>query len=346
MDPLALTSTLLSSFKVTKSFDVNRRPLTSLCFDDTGDLCVTSAEDESLKVYDCRDGTLKTTVYSRKYGVGLARFTHQAGNVIYGSTKEDDTLRYLSLHDNKFIRYFRGHKKRVISLEMSPLDDHLISSSLDNTVRLWDLRSPNCQGLINATSTPIASIDNAGLVFGVGMGSETIRLYDIRSYDTGPFATWTIRDPDSPKDNSYWTSLKFTNDGQHILITTSGNIHYLIHAFEGRIVKRLVGSTGSTSSDQQNGGTSHRCGEEVGLSPDAKYAFAGGRDGVVRVWDLLDKNDPNDPPPMMNAPVMTELHSRESSPSPIRVLGFNPAYMMMVSGGNQLDFWEPTIGIH
>lgn len=191
------------------------------------------------------------------------------------------------------------------------------------------------------------------------MGSETIRLYDIRSYDSvrkgvgskvirinvgnnqdrrcqGPFATWTILDPEAPKDSSYWTSLKFTNDGQHILITTSGNTHYLIHAFQGRIVKRLVGNTGSTSRDQQNGGTSHRYGEEVGLSPDAKYAFAGGRDGVVRVWDLLDKNDPNDPAPMMNAPVMTELHSRENSPSPIRVLGFNPAYMMMVSGGNQL----------
>ncbi|KAI8338355.1 putative WD-repeat protein [Chlamydoabsidia padenii] len=339
MDPLPLTPTLLSSFKITKSFSVNRRPLTSLSFDDTGELCVTSAEDESLKVYDCKDGTLKTTLFSRKYGVGLARFTHQASNVIYGSTKEDDTLRYLSLHDNKFIRYFRGHKKRVVSLEMSPSDDHFISSSLDNTVRLWDLRSPNCQGLINATSRPIASIDNAGLVFGVGIGSETIRLYDIRSYDTGPFATWTIIDPHLPSDNSYWTSLKFTNDGQHILITTSGNTHYLIHAFEGRIVKRLMGD----SINQEQGG--YQCGEQVGLSPDAKFAFAGGQDGVVRVWDLLDKNDPNDPPPMMDAPVMTLLQPRENHYGPdraIRILGFNPSYMMMVSGGNELDFWEPT----
>lgn len=25
-----------------------------------------------------------------------------------------DTLRYLSLYDNKYIRYFRGHKKRYV----------------------------------------------------------------------------------------------------------------------------------------------------------------------------------------------------------------------------------------
>ena len=33
---------------------------------------------------------------------------------------------------------------RVVSLCMSPIDDTVISGSLDKTIRLWDLRSPNC----------------------------------------------------------------------------------------------------------------------------------------------------------------------------------------------------------
>lgn len=33
---------------------------------------------------------------------------------------------------------------RVIALSMSPVDDIFLSGSLDNTIRLWDLKSPNC----------------------------------------------------------------------------------------------------------------------------------------------------------------------------------------------------------
>jgi WD40 repeat protein len=55
-----------------------------------------------------------------------------------------DTIRYLSLHDNQYVRYFKGHKDKVTQLEVSPTDDMFISASCDHSVRLWDLRSPNC----------------------------------------------------------------------------------------------------------------------------------------------------------------------------------------------------------
>lgn len=34
---------------------------------------------------------------------------------------------------------------RVVALEMSPLDDQFLSAAMDDTVRLWDLRSSACQ---------------------------------------------------------------------------------------------------------------------------------------------------------------------------------------------------------
>ena len=41
----------------------------------------------------------------------------------------------MSIHDNKFLKYFTGHTAKVVSLSLSPVDDTIISSSLDKTVR-------------------------------------------------------------------------------------------------------------------------------------------------------------------------------------------------------------------
>ena len=105
---------------------------------------------------------------SGKYGVHLARFTHKSTAIIHASTKGEEaasTIRYLSLHDNSYLRYFYGHKKqyvtredrewksvlkhelcnRVTSLEMSPADDTFLSAAADDTVRLWDLRTATAQ---------------------------------------------------------------------------------------------------------------------------------------------------------------------------------------------------------
>ena len=43
----------------------------------------------------------KRLVNSQKYGVDLVRFTHAKNAAIHASTKRDDAIRYLSLHDNK-----------------------------------------------------------------------------------------------------------------------------------------------------------------------------------------------------------------------------------------------------
>lgn len=85
-----------------------------------------------------------------------------------------DGIRYLSLHDNNYVRYFKGHKKkcvlpcsphhssslgepRVVSLQMSPQDDTFLSGATDDTVRLWDLRTQNAQVRPLPPSLPLPS---------------------------------------------------------------------------------------------------------------------------------------------------------------------------------------------
>lgn len=44
------------------------------------------------------------------------------------------------------------------SLEMSPADDLFLSGALDNSVRLWDLKSPNCLGVMQVHVFGISAI--------------------------------------------------------------------------------------------------------------------------------------------------------------------------------------------
>lgn len=55
-----------------------------------------------------------------------------------------------------------------------------VSGSLDKSIRLWDLRSPNCQGYIGIMGRPVTAFDPDGLVLAIGINSNTIKLFDVR----------------------------------------------------------------------------------------------------------------------------------------------------------------------
>ena len=116
----------------------------------------------------------------------------------------------MSLKENKYIRYFGGHDKKVVTLAMNPADDTFLSGSLDKTIRLWDLRSNHCQvamqdqqlhllshnsllqGLMKLSGRPVAAFDPDGLIFAAGINSESVKLYDLRSFDKGPFSSFKL----------------------------------------------------------------------------------------------------------------------------------------------------------
>ena len=90
---------------------------------------------------------------------------------------EKNLLYYLSLHDNKILRQFRGHKGEITDISMSPVDDTFLSCSSDKTMKLWDLKqagpiaemtTPKTgNGMTLQEQTLYASYDSTGLVFGV-----------------------------------------------------------------------------------------------------------------------------------------------------------------------------------
>jgi COMPASS component SWD2 len=263
-------------------------------------------------LYGCRP---KRTLYSKKYGCDLLQYTHAPNAIVYSSNKVDDTIRYLSLHDNKFLRYFPGHTKRVVALMMCPINDSFLSGSLDRTIRLWDLRSPNCQGLMHLNGRPVTSFDPEGLIFAAGIESRQLKLYDLRTFDKGPFATFRVRQ-DLP--NCEWTGIKFSSDGKKILISTTVGQLKLIDAFQGHELSTLQGHVNN-----------NHLALEACFTPDSKYIMSGSQDGTVHVWSSETGQ---------KVTVLDGGH-----PSPTYNVQFNPKLMMAASACNSIAFWLPSV---
>eukprot|EP01047_Picozoa_sp_COSAG01_P051764 COSAG01_NODE_5375_length_4299_cov_5.663095_1_plen_297_part_00 len=270
----ALSDDTLKRMSIGRVFKDTTADINSVDFSRDGELLVTSSDDESVHLYSCAKGKKQKTVHSKKYGVDLVRFTHHTSAVVCASkNKWDETLRYLSLHDNQYIRYFRGHRDKVIGLAMSPKDDSFISTSLDRTIRLWDLRTPNCKGVLHTKgiARPCAAFDPSGLIFVAATAEKTLKLYDVRSYDKGPFNTFSgIYDEDADL-----TAMDISADGKHILLSTNKSTIYMLDAFEGNREIYFKGH-------KANGNDIHAT-----FTPDAKYVLSGSEDGNLHCWEVL-----------------------------------------------------------
>lgn len=302
--PTSALSDVIGSYRPTKLFkrdDIKEgRPIPfvqSIDYNDDGELCMTSNSDETIQIYNVKEGRHDKNLFSKKYGVKLARFTHTNSSIIFASTMQNDSIRYLATHDNSFIRYFEGHEGAVTCLAMHPGNDNFISCSQDNTVRLWDTQSKNCQAQLNLRLPTLAAYDPSGAVFAVACpASASVLLYDVRNYDKAPFQIIDLLEQGNAIDPTPnlikgWTKLEFSNDGKHLLIGTRHGGHWILDAFEGTLKAYLRKPEGSTrrlapgempainggSIDQSRIDSSGEC----SFTPDGRFVLSGAKKDVL-----------------------------------------------------------------
>lgn len=262
-------------------------------------------------IYNVKERTQQSTINSKKYGVNLIRFTHANDKVIHSSTKVDDAIRYLNLGTNMFLHYFTGHKDKVASLCVSPVDDTFLSGSLDHSLRKWDLRTQKCVTELELTGTPLVAYDPEGIVFAAGINNAFVKLYDVRKCKL-PFATFQI----NKKRDCDWVGLKFSPDGKTILINTNGPIMPLVDAFKGNLLQKLTGHLNDMEVPI-----------EASFTPDSKFVVSGSTDGKVHVW---------------NADAGYRVCAiRGDHNGAVQCVRWNPKYFMVASACTTMCFWMP-----
>ncbi|XP_003366425.1 WD repeat-containing protein 82 [Trichinella spiralis] len=186
-----------------------------------GLVLATASDEDSINIYSINNASLKLQVNSKKYGCELIRFLRSSDYVLHAS------VRYLSIVENKYIRYFSGHTDRVVCVATHPNEELFLSGSRDKTIRLWDARVNGSQGSYATSIESYLDFDPDGLIF------------------EGPYNNFPIPEADYDQKIS---SLKFSPCGNMIMLTTfDGNI-YLLDGLHGNLLHTLSDHVSDGSS--------------------------------------------------------------------------------------------------
>jgi COMPASS component SWD2 len=291
---------------------------------------------------------MKDTLHVKGAGVGKLIFTHHSNTFLASASKNNwtDGIRYTSLYDHKDLRYFRGHQGPVLSLAMSRTADVFLSSGQDSTVRLWDLRSPLCQGLIRAPGPALVAADPQSTVFAVAGCGNTIQLLDQTKCERGAFATFTL---DGPELEVH--SVEFSADGT--AITVAGTVSaknpnpadvgrgcvMVIDSFEGKTLSRLSfdrpaalspGAREAMGMPPAKPAPAAKFRPHASLSPDGGFLATGLASGAAAVW-AVDSGER----------VVQFTHERRAAVTHTR---WSPSRLLLASAdANELAFWIPVV---
>jgi len=131
--------------------------------------------------------------------------------------------------------------------------------------------------------------------------SEQIKLYDVRSFDKGPFSTFKY----PIETGCDWTGINFGLDGKMMMLTTNGAVIRVIDAYEGKPMFTLAGY-------QNNKGLPI----EASFTPDSQFVVSGSTDGLLHIWRTEDGR---------SAGVLTGEHQ-----GPVTNVQFNPRMARVV----------------
>uniref|UniRef100_A0A8R1I8A8 WD repeat-containing protein 55 homolog n=1 Tax=Caenorhabditis japonica TaxID=281687 RepID=A0A8R1I8A8_CAEJA len=168
-------------------------------------------------------------------------------------------------------------------------------------------------GFININHVPLVAYDPDGLIFAVATDSGTIKLFDVRSFDIGPFRTFRIM----KNDNDEWTNIEFSSCGKFILVSTKAESIKWIDSFHGKIVHSFSGHSNPNAISLT-----------ASISPDSQFVVVGSDDNQMYIYSTE------------SGEIVHKLKTGVTSPC--HYVAFNQKQFMMTTLSEEVLMWAPS----
>jgi WD40 repeat protein len=191
-----------------------------------------------------------------------AVFMHAKGTPIVSS--EMKALRIWDGRTGQSEGLLQGHKESIVSIAVTPDARTLLSSSRDQTLRAWDLRTSTCLYTLEGDnfSTPIALSSDGGYLFRCPV------TFDLEVYDvpTGQ----CVRRTTSGLNRAF--ALTVTSDSRRVACGDCDGSLVLWDPVTGESMNGLGRHTDAITC--------------LCTLPDSRLLLSGGRDKGIRIWDI------------------------------------------------------------
>jgi WD40 repeat protein len=213
------------------------KPVRQMDFHQLGDR-ISLMEMDDIKVFKFQENGvfLHHHMTCVKHGLGIVKFLDDKHRVVHSSYKNDFHLRILDLVRKNYLLYLPDHSAEVTSISVgTPNKPNLIiSTGKDKRLYLWSIIDKMKIGKISFSSVPIAAFHPGGNLFAVALNSHFIEIFDVNKMDEAVIKYTLPHD-----ENVEWKEIKYSNDGNFILITTNTNCIMIVE--EGKVVATFKG---------------------------------------------------------------------------------------------------------
>lgn len=264
---LALGATGVFSQELTRTKDgVHSAEILSAAISSDGMYILTGGADKRACISDAKTGEKVPKIFSHSGLVTATAFN--SSSKLFATATSDGKV---TIYDGKEMKYkkmlTKEHTLDITSVSFNPINDNVLTSSKDNTAKIWDANGPaslfTLRGHTKPVNTAVFSPD--GKLAATGSSDNTIKIWDA--------ATGEMK-KSIDADSKEVTALVWSSDGKYI---ASGGIDGKVIIWEATTGARFA----ETNFKNQV--------LSLSISPDVQYLACAGASKKISIWNIETK---------------------------------------------------------